>query len=112
MWRCLVNLNDPNVHPDWTIDAWAINVRPFGASLLMISSPPVDAINNVPQPQQIRCNLRMSPEALKVFAYQLCQNVRQYERTSGAINVSPATLNATAQIGQEDWEMFWSKVAP
>lgn len=48
-----------------------------------------DNVNKAPNPEDVLCNIVMSPQHAKAFAGVLMQNIKQYEELFGPIILEP-----------------------
>ena len=93
--------------PDVYTDAVALNIGPFGCMLnfaLSASVPPPAGSGPVAQPV---ATVRMSLEHLKLMAFLIRRQVRDYERQSGVQIPVPQDVLNQLRIGREDWEECW-----
>jgi hypothetical protein len=88
-------------------DGVSLNVGPFGCALNFAMSP-ATAQGGVPAAlAQPVATIRMSLEHLKVMAFLIRRQLRDYERQSGVEVPIPADVLNQLRIGREDWEECW-----
>jgi hypothetical protein len=91
--------------PDVYTDAVSLNIGPFGCMLNFALSPAVSPAGGaVAQPV---ATVRMSLEHLKIVAFLIRRQLREYERQSGVEIAIPADVLNQLRIGREDWEECW-----
>jgi hypothetical protein len=87
-------------------DGVALNVSPFGCALNFAMSPST-AQAGAPALAQPVATVRMSLEHLKVMAFLIRRQLRDYERQSGVEVPIPADVLNQLRIGREDWDECW-----
>jgi hypothetical protein len=88
-------------------DGVSLNIGPFGCSMNFAMSPSA-AQGGVPGTMaQPVATVRMSLEHLKVMAFLIRRQLRDYERQSGVEVAIPADVLNQLRIGREDWEECW-----
>jgi hypothetical protein len=93
-------------HPDIYTDGVSLNIGPFGCILNFGLSPAVApaAAGTMAQPVG---TVRMSLEHLKIMAFLLRRQLRDYERQSGVEVPIPIDVLNQLRIGREDWDECW-----
>ena len=92
--------------PDVYTDGVSLNIGPFGCTLNFAMSPPVAQAAPGALAQPVG-TVRMSLEHLKVMAFLIRRQLRDYERQSGVEVAIPADVLNQLRIGREDWEECW-----
>ena len=92
--------------PDVYTDGVSLNIGPFGCALNFAMSPPVAQAAPGALAQPVG-TVRMSLEHLKVMAFLIRRQLRDYERQSGVEVAIPADVLNQLRIGREDWEECW-----
>ena len=92
--------------PDIYTDGVSLNISPFGCLLNFGLSPAVApaAAGGMAQPV---ATVRMSLEHLKIMAFLLRRQLRDYERQAGVEVAIPGDVLNQLRIGREDWEECW-----
>ena len=92
--------------PDVYTDGVSLNIGPFGCALTFAMSPPVAQAAPGVLAQPVG-TVRMSLEHLKVMAFLIRRQLRDYERQSGVEVAIPADVLNQLRIGREDWDECW-----
>ena len=90
---------------DTFTDGVALNIGPFGCAMNFALSAAQGAAPGTPA--QPVATVRMSLEHLKVMAFLIRRQLREYERQSGVEVAIPADVLNQLRIGREDWEECW-----
>lgn len=87
-------------------DQFQVNIGPYGCTLnFSVSSPMPPAPGSIPGSERL-ASVRMSLEHLKVMAFILHRQVKQYEQQTGVRIQVPVEVLNSLRIGPEDWESF------
>jgi hypothetical protein len=92
--------------PDIYTDGVSLNISPFGCILNFGLSPAVAPAAAGVMAQPV-ATVRMSLEHLKIMAFLLRRQLRDYERQAGVEVTIPADVLNQLRIGREDWEECW-----
>lgn len=99
----------PNEPADVYADQVGINIGPFGSALNFAVSSPMPPPGGGAIPGHPIATVRMSLEHLKLMAFMIHRQLRQYERSAGIrVPISQDVLNQL-RVGQEDWREFWKE---
>ena len=93
--------------PDVYTDGVSLNIGPFGCALNFAMSPSVAQAGAPGAMAQPVGTVRMSLEHLKVMAFLIRRQLRDYERQSGVEVSIPADVLNQLRIGREDWDECW-----
>ena len=88
-------------------DQFQTNLGPYGATLnfsLSDSTPP--SPGTAPKMER-KATIRLSLEHLKVMAFVLVRQIKQYESQTGANVQVPAQVLNSIGISPEDWDLLW-----
>ena len=88
-------------------DGVSLNVGPFGCALNFAMSPSTAQGGAPAALAQPVATIRMSLEHLKVMAFLIRRQLRDYERQSGVEVSIPADVLNQLRIGREDWDECW-----
>lgn len=91
--------------PDIYADGVGLQLGPFGCSLNFSISPAMPSPGSAPG--QPAATIRMSLEHLKLMAFLLHRQLREYERGTGVKVDVPRDVLNQLRVGREDWEEFW-----
>ena len=84
-----------------------MNMNPYGATLnfgLSDSTPP--SPGTAPKIDR-KATVRLSLEHLKVMAFVIVRQIKQYEGQTGtSVQVPPQILNSI-NVSPEDWDLLW-----
>lgn len=89
-------------------DAFSISVTPWGAnmSFALREAHPSKTKPELPKHQG---TVRMSNEQLKIIAFMIARQIKNYEHAENMQHHVPAAILNQLGVGPEDWESFWSK---
>lgn len=90
-------------------DGVSLNIGPFGCALNFAMSPAVAQGGAAGAMAQPVSTVRMSLEHLKVMAFLIRRQLRDYERQSGVEVPIPADVLNQLRIGREDWDECWAR---
>ena len=93
--------------PDIYTDGVGLNIGPFGCALNFARSPSAGQAGGPGAMAQPVGTVRMSLEHLKLMAFLIRRQLRDYERQSGVQVPVPADVLNQLRIGREDWEECW-----
>jgi hypothetical protein len=89
-------------------DQFQLNVGPYGCAINFLLSSPEPTAPGVSPPAERQVTVRLSLEHLKMMAFVLRRQVREFERRFGVrVDVPKPVLNQLG-ISQEDWDACWS----
>ena len=92
--------------PDVYTDGVSLNIGPFGCILNFALSPAVAQAGAGAMAQPV-ATVRSSLEHLKIMAFLIRRQLRDYERQSGVEVPIPADVLNQLRIGREDWDECW-----
>ena len=90
-------------------DEIGVNIGPFGAVLNFSASSQHAARPGEVLPGSRVASIRMSLEHLKVMAYVLRKQIRDYEQHAAIQIPIPQTVLNGLRIGREDWDECWGR---
>jgi len=96
-----------NEFPDVFSDQFQMNMNPYGATLnfsLSDSTPP--SPGTAPKIER-KATVRISMEHLKVMAFIMVRQIKQYENQTGTTIQLPNQVLNSMGVSPEDWEMLW-----
>ena len=96
-----------NEFADVYSDKFQLNISPYGATLnfsLSDSTPP--SPGTAPKMER-KATVRVSLEHLKVMAFVLVRQVKQYENQTGTSVQVPTQILNSINISPEDWDSLW-----
>jgi hypothetical protein len=92
--------------PDVYTDGLSLNIGPFGCVLNFGLSPAIAPAGAGAMPQPV-ATVRMSLEHLKIMAFLIRRQLRDYERQTGVQVPVPQDVLNQLRIGREDWQECW-----
>ncbi len=88
-------------------DQFQLNLGTYGATLnFSLSDPTPPSPGSAPKVER-KATVRLSLEHLKVMAFVLVRQVKQYENQTGADVQIPAQILNSLGISLEDWNFLW-----
>jgi hypothetical protein len=88
-------------------DQFQMNLSPYGATLNFSLTDPTPPSPGTAPKMERKATVRLSLEHLKVMAFVLVRQIKQYENQTGTnIQIPNKVLNSIS-VSPEDWDIMW-----